>query len=65
MKYWQGMLLGCLPGLVIGSIAQLLLWKKDDVSVFQALVTSPALWILYLIVGALIAEHGMRLLKRQ
>jgi hypothetical protein len=65
MSYWQGLLIGVIPGIAIGSLVQILLWKNDQTTVIEALFKHPAAWIVYLIVGGVIAERAMRFFKKQ
>jgi len=65
MSYWQGLLISVVPGIVIGSLAQILLWKNDQTTFIEALLKYPAAWIVYLIIGGVIAERAMRLFKKQ
>jgi len=64
MKEWQGILLSLVPGIVIGSSVQLILWKNEQTTFTEALFKHAAAWIVYLIVGGVIAERAMRLFKK-
>jgi hypothetical protein len=65
MSYWQGFAISLVPGIVLGVAVQLLLWKNGDTAISEALFKYPAAWIVYLIVGGVIAERAMRFFKKQ
>lgn len=65
MKEWQGILISLVPGVLIGVVLQLVLWKNDQTTFIEALFKYPAAWIVYLIVGGVIAERAMRLFKKR
>jgi hypothetical protein len=65
MSYWQGFAVSLVPGIVIGVVVQLILWKNQETTLNEALFKYPAAWIVYFIIGGVIAERLLRLLKKQ
>src|SRR5437763_501980 len=48
-----------------GAAIQIALWKDPDRTIFDALMEHSYLWIIYSLLGMLIGEHCLRLLKRK
>ena len=49
----------------IGICCQLMFWKTESKTVFQALLIMPFLWFVYLLVGVLVGEHVLRILTNR
>lgn len=65
MSYWQGFAVSLVPGIVIGVVVQLILWKNGETTFNEAIFKYPAAWIVYLIIGGVIAERLLRRFKKQ
>lgn len=60
MKYVTGMVIVAVIALLLGSALQMIMWFKDDRSIWQALIYKPNLWIAYLIGSGLLMERVFR-----
>ena len=49
----------------MGTILQFVFWSKDGRSLLDTLLHWPLLWLLYLLISALVVEHGCRILNRR
>lgn len=57
--------LSVLVYLVGGSMLQVLLWKTPDGTCLNALMTKPAMWMVYLFVALFFCEHFISAMKRR
>jgi hypothetical protein len=58
-------IVGVLAALVCGGAAQITLWRKPGGTSFDALTQYPYLWIAYALIGLLVGEHCLRIIKRR
>jgi hypothetical protein len=58
-----GRLLAFCVAVGVGCLCQLLLWRHPGGSLAEALLTHPALWIVYVVAGVLAGEHFLRLVS--
>ena len=61
---FQTALVVCAIGL-IGAALQLIFWKSDDKSTVDALLSHGYLWIVYFLIGVLVAEHVLNYFRRR
>ena len=49
----------------VGAGLQIVLWKTNQNTVGEALLKHSYLWVVYLLAGVFLAEHGLNLLRRR
>jgi hypothetical protein len=68
MKNWKIIVARVISAVVVlvgGAAIQIGLWKTPDRTILDALTQHPYLWIIYFLLGLLIGEHCLRLIKRR
>lgn len=64
MRYWMGVATVLSVTAVVGTCLQLLFWKTDSLSVFEALLRNYGLWVVYFLASGLLSEHFFKVLNR-